>query len=93
MRLIDADEIGLTDFEIVMCEGSYKNALGSLIYKISNAPTIDAVPVIHCNECKHYKQSTTADRKMCFRKDIDGFSVCYEFEPNDWCSYAERKAE
>ena len=31
--------------------------------------------IIRCKECKHYKQSTTADRKMCFRKDIDGFSV------------------
>ena len=27
MRLIDADEIGLTDFEIVMCNGDYKEAL------------------------------------------------------------------
>lgn len=56
MRLIDADEIGLTDFEIVMCDGSYKKALEMLINKIANAPTIDAVPVIHCNECKHMEE-------------------------------------
>lgn len=52
MRLIDADKIGLTDFEIVMCEGSYENALGMLIYKISNAPSIDAVEVVRCRDCK-----------------------------------------
>ena len=39
MRLIDADEIGLTDFEIVMCNGDYKEALKMLLDKISNQPT------------------------------------------------------
>ena len=39
MRLIDADEIGLTDFEIVMCDGDYKEALKMLLDKISNQPT------------------------------------------------------
>ena len=39
MRLIDADEIGLTDFEIVMCNGDYKEALKVLLDKISNQPT------------------------------------------------------
>lgn len=39
MRLIDADEIGLTDFEIVMCNGAYKEALKMLLDKISNQPT------------------------------------------------------
>ena len=39
MRLIDADKIGLTDFEIVMCNGDYKKALTMLLDKISNQPT------------------------------------------------------
>lgn len=39
MRLIDVDEIGLTDFEIVMCNGDYKEALKMLLDKISNQPT------------------------------------------------------
>lgn len=39
MRLIDADKIGLTDFEIVMCNGDYKEALKMLLDKISNQPT------------------------------------------------------
>lgn len=39
MRLIDADEIGLTDFEIVMCNGDYKEVLKMLVAKISNQPT------------------------------------------------------
>ena len=43
MRLIDADEIGLTDFEIIMCNGDYKEALKMLLDKISNQPTAYSV--------------------------------------------------
>lgn len=41
MRLIDVDKIGLTDFEIIMCNGNYKEALKMLLNKIDNAPTIE----------------------------------------------------
>ena len=40
MRLIDADKLGLTDFEIVMCNGSYKEALQLLLDKINSAEVI-----------------------------------------------------
>ena len=41
-RLIDADKIGLTDFEIILCQkgNPFKNALEMLLEKIKNAPTI-----------------------------------------------------
>lgn len=39
-RLIDADALGLTDMEIIMCNGNYKEALKMLLYKIDHAPTI-----------------------------------------------------
>ena len=41
MRLIDADLLGLTDMEIIMCDGDYKEALKMLIDKIEHSPTID----------------------------------------------------
>lgn len=41
MRLIDADLLGLTDMEIIMCNGDYKEALKMLIDKIEHAPTIE----------------------------------------------------
>ncbi|MBR4009426.1 MAG: hypothetical protein IKI87_00960, partial [Clostridiales bacterium] len=40
-RLIDADAIGLNDFEILMCDGSYKEALKMLLDKIEAAPTVE----------------------------------------------------
>ena len=55
---------------------------------IMDAPTIE---VVLCKDCKHYKQSAVADRKMCFRKDVDGVEVCYDFQPYDSCTYGERK--
>ena len=41
MRLTDADLLGLTDMEIIMCDGDYKEALKMLIDKIEHAPTIE----------------------------------------------------
>ena len=41
MRLVDAEQIGLTDMEIIMRDGNYKKALEMLINKIANAPTIE----------------------------------------------------
>lgn len=63
MRLIDANKLGLTDFEIFMCDGDYKEALKLVLSKIDNAPAVDAEPVRHgrwedfgegyalCSEC------------------------------------------
>ena len=39
-RLIDANELGLTDFEIIMCNGDYKKGLEMLAKRFENAPTI-----------------------------------------------------
>ena len=35
---IDRSKIGLTDFETVMCQGNYKEALKMLLEKIENLP-------------------------------------------------------
>lgn len=50
--------------------------------------------VVRCKDCKHYKRSKIdKNRKMCFRKDVDGWPVCYDFYPTDFCSYGERKTK
>lgn len=40
MRLIDADKLGLTNTEILMCNGDYKEALKMILEKIEKAPTV-----------------------------------------------------
>ena len=47
---------------------------------IDEIPTIDAVPVVRCRECKHYD-----GKWMC---KISGVP---SRKPNDFCSYGERK--
>lgn len=85
MRLIDAKQIGLADMEIIMCDGSYKKAFEMLIDKIANAPTIDAVPVVRCKDCK----IRYTDRCGMFDVDSEGEWT----DDNGFCQYGERKEE
>lgn len=73
MRLIDADAL----IEEANSDGAY----GYVDTKqIADAPTIDAVPVVRCRECKHY------DGKWLCK--ISGVP---SRKPDDFCSYGERK--
>lgn len=56
---------------------------------INEAPTVDAVPVVRCNECKWWKTNYTWSRgkyNFCARE---------AYEPlrngEDFCSYGERR--
>lgn len=83
MRLIDADQIGLTNMEIIMCNGDYKEALKILIDKIDNAPTIES-DILTCKDCKYADDKPISDgRHWC---NIHGFFMYY-------CSDAERREE
>ena len=69
MRLIDADEIGLTDFEIVMCNGDYKEALKMLLDKISNKPTAYDVDKV-VEEFEKIRAKKTCNKEKCDTKEI-----------------------
>lgn len=85
MRLIDADKIGLTDFEIVMCNGDYKEALKMLLDKISNQPTAyDVDKVVEELEEK------IADMNFCEYRDafIDAIEIVKQGGvSNDVCEW------
>lgn len=52
---------------------------------IKNAPTIDAVPVVRCWECKHCDpENHHCDHHM-------GTAAPLRRKPDDFCSYGERK--
>ena len=51
-------------------------------------PTIDAVPVVRCRDCKHY------DMGVCLKIYSDGNAhpeAWQSRKPEDFCSYGERK--
>ena len=55
---------------------------------VERMPTVDAVPVIRCKDCKH-SEPWYADKRRCFLWSEDGIDVF-----NDgFCNYAERREE
>ena len=54
-------------------------------YCIENTPTIDAVPVVRCRECKSY------DHGCCVVKRYSGDDSIITMPPGGYCSYGQRK--
>lgn len=82
MRLIDADAVE----KITWQDPSYTdplNVLTEVREKVRALPTVDAVPVIRCKDCKHWQcddYETYCDELGIFGTDMNSF-----------CSYAKRK--
>lgn len=81
MRLIDADALKAVFEEkssVAVCGVELCKAI---ISRIDEAPTIDAVPVVRCCDCKHW----------------DGVDTCDVIDApvwdDDFCSLAEREEE
>ena len=58
---------------------------------IENAPTVDAVPVIRCKDCKYWKKAEYVGGESymnCTYLDI-GYGDSQERNAEDFCSYAE----
>ena len=58
-------------------------------------PTIDAVPVVRCRECVHYREYRTRRYKQPIRECVRMARHDMEFrvKPNDFCSHGQRKIE
>ena len=59
------------------------------------APTIDAVPVVRCRECKHYREalSQTSDNAVVVWCAADKYPH-NDVMPDDWyCAAGEREEE
>lgn len=89
MRLIDADEL-IADScrdcpeEIrKLCKTEPACADMKFLF---GAPTVDAVPVVRCKDCKYIADAVV---------NANGFLICdisdMEIAPKDFCSYGERR--
>lgn len=85
-RLIDADRA----MEIVHNQGiEHPNAYHLTNYAtliLREAPTVDAVEVVRCRDCKHYEIHKPKVLENCER---NGYII--PMKPDDFCSYGERK--
>ena len=59
----------------------------NFIALVTNAPTVDAVEVVRCRECKFGDWDSEPDDAMVCMRTKDGFWR----SGNDFCSYGERK--
>ena len=95
MRLIDADV--LLDC-IPYCDPncdrniSKVGAIADMVMLVSEAPTIDAVEVVRCKDCKYFLPYETAKgEKFCFcNHPYDGL---YGVGLDSFCYLGERKEE
>lgn len=82
MRLVDAK------FAERLAKSKYQDKpviLGWFLRLIRQSPTIDAVPVVRCQECRYYPTAKVNEK---------GFLICpasgMEITETDYCSYGER---
>ena len=93
MRLIDADAF-LKD---ILTAGIGKTIIeyseSDIGYMIRKRPTIDAVPVVRCRECKYSRINHLMKKDIlsCENIDVCGEEYLFERNPNDFCSYGEQK--
>ena len=84
--MIDADLLMKTVFnDVVLVDGEVKGVGLILAETVDKAPTIDAVSVVRCRECKHCDpENYHCDHHMCTAAPL-------RRKPDDFCSYGERK--
>ena len=80
MRLIDAD---------VACKGCvrYGTDLSCENCVVNDAPTIDAVPMVRCRECKHWVKDVAGCTDFVGRCDLANYMI----GENGYCLYGEPK--
>ena len=86
MRLIDADALKKRAVKVIGIDFRSFKAVST--GDINHAPTIDAVPVVRCKGCKHYKEINGKSARMaCFVHLLTPHPML----PDDFCSRGERK--
>lgn len=85
MRLVDADNAR-------ECFGG-DGVTGAVMQRMFDSlPTIDAVPVVRCRDCKWFNHYTTECESDDVATDHEGgASFSINFGPDDFCSYGQRK--
>ncbi len=101
MRLIDADAL------MSVIDMKFKEHYGNTVYQfihdffcfvlrqIRKAPTIDAVPVVRCRDCKHWKKGDFMGGDTPDSLEYGGGCPLVRFAryESDFCSKGERKED
>jgi hypothetical protein len=98
VRLIDADafiEDIKTEILNLYLDGMKgtprpRSELYDIIDRIGEQPTVDAVEVCRCKDCKHYKPRNQSARWDC-KTPCCMRSTALKFPEDGFCSYGERR--
>ena len=90
MRLIDAEKLRAEYLGMPNCYNGFSDTYDKamIVDMVDEQPTIKAIPVVRCRECKYWKTyQGIKGMKFCT------YVVGAEFvrEPEDYCSRGERK--
>ena len=101
MRLIDADQMAADESEAYMSaqvqitddlKWLVNFAAHSKIQKlIADTPTVDAVPVVRCKDCKWFADNNDGEWFGCWIFQTIQIIPEDAPKPDDFCSYGERK--
>ena len=98
-RLIDADALK-SYMDECSKETRFRVYYGYATAFIDAAPTVDAVEVVRCKDCKYQRKVWIEDKRYkfggflcvsCGRNDDIFVSHTVDGDDNDFCSYGERK--
>lgn len=84
MRLIDADALGVGRCSRNLLPADCCAGWKGMVRLLEKAPTVDAVEVVRCRDCKHYKP----DEYECGCDFAGGLPYV---KADDFCSYGERR--
>ena len=90
-----ANEKRMIDANALIKEANADGAYGYVDAKqIADAPTVDAVEVVRCKDCKYYCQDKI-NGVICRHPALDFDTECFDHwintNPDDFCSYGELK--
>ena len=86
-RLIDKDKLLEKLGWLAKNEDQFRQSvIGGVMHTIAVTPTVDAVEVVRCKDCKHYNK----DSLWCGMNSRDR-AEWFNWYEDDFCSYGERK--
>lgn len=98
IREKSSNEKRLIDANALIKEANEDGAYGYVDAKqIADAPTVDAVEVVRCRECKHHRDKNEQERQYLVEDILictsqDATDDCWNAVwPDHYCSYGERK--
>ena len=85
MRLIDADALGVGRCSRNLLPADYCAGWNGLIRLLEKAPTVDAVEVVRCKDCKYTRK--VYGRLVCKYGTCTGCIICDDF----FCANGKRR--